>query len=203
MSEAEVGEVDAVDGAVVFHAIEASGFDVVDIAIAFSDEAVEVAAEGGIFARQIFLKETVIAGVGINRAFEHHDGCVWACLTENFYEVVGQGVTHHLRAVGHRIDEIDVGVSGRAAQKVAMKLREVSKGRQVICVTHLSQIAAMADCHMRISKSVRDGKTYTEVERLDIEGRKRELARITGGLNVTELQLRNAEEMLRSAGVLK
>lgn len=100
-------------------------------------------------------------------------------------------------------DEIDVGVSGRAAQKVAMKLREVSKGRQVICVTHLSQIAAMADCHMRISKSVRDGKTYTEVERLDIEGRKRELARITGGLNVTELQLRNAEEMLRSAGVLK
>ena len=99
-------------------------------------------------------------------------------------------------------DEIDVGVSGRAAQKIAMKLKEVSNGRQVICVTHLSQIAAQADRHMKISKSVKNDKTYTKVEPLDIEGRKYELARITGGLEITELQLQNAEEMLKSAGVL-
>ncbi|MEI6580531.1 MAG: DNA repair protein RecN, partial [Eubacteriales bacterium] len=96
-------------------------------------------------------------------------------------------------------DEIDAGVSGRAAQKVAMKLRQVSKGRQVICVTHLAQIAAQADNHMLISKSVRDGKTYTQVDSLNIEGRKGELARIIGGLKVTELQLKSAEEMLREA----
>ena len=99
-------------------------------------------------------------------------------------------------------DEIDAGLSGRAAQKVAMKLKEVSRGRQVICVTHSAQIAAQADCHMRISKSVSDGKTYTKVERLDTEGRKYEIARIPGGLDVTELQLKSAEEMLRNAGNL-
>ena len=99
-------------------------------------------------------------------------------------------------------DAIDAGLSGRAAQKVAMKLKEVSRGRQVICVTHSAQIAAQADCHMRISKSVSDGKTYTKVERLDTEGRKYEIARITGGLYVTELQLKSAEEMLRNAGNL-
>lgn len=96
-------------------------------------------------------------------------------------------------------DEIDAGVSGRAARKVAMKLREVSKGRQVICVTHLAQIAAHADEHLLITKSVRDGKTYTEVTRLGFEGRKREIARINSGLDVTELQLKNAEEMLKAA----
>ena len=97
-------------------------------------------------------------------------------------------------------DEIDTGLSGRAAQKVAMKLKEVSCGRQVICVTHSAQIAAQADCHMKISKSVSDGKTYTKVERLDTEGRIHEIARITGGLEVTELQLKSAEEMLKNAG---
>ena len=96
-------------------------------------------------------------------------------------------------------DEIDAGVSGRAAQKVAMKLKEVSKGRQVICVTHLAQIAAHADEQLLISKAVRDGKTYTEVKSLDFEGRVGEIARINGGLDVTELQLRNAEEMLKAA----
>ncbi|NLO45389.1 MAG: DNA repair protein RecN [Clostridiales bacterium] len=96
-------------------------------------------------------------------------------------------------------DEIDAGVSGRAAQKVAMKLREVSRGRQVICVTHLAQIAAHADEQLLVSKSTRGGKTFTDVTRLDFEGRKREIARITGGLKVTELQLKNAEEMLKSA----
>ncbi len=100
-------------------------------------------------------------------------------------------------------DEIDVGVSGRAAQKVAMKLKEVSNGHQVICVTHLSQIAAQADCHMKISKSVKNEKTYTKIERLDFEGRKQELARITGGLDITDLQLKNAEEMLNNAGAFK
>ena len=97
-------------------------------------------------------------------------------------------------------DEIDTGLSGRAAQKVAMKLKEVSRGRQVICVTHSAQIAAQADCHMKISKSVSDGKTYTKVECLDTEGRIHEIARITGGLEVTELQLKSAEEMLKNAG---
>ncbi len=96
-------------------------------------------------------------------------------------------------------DEIDSGVSGRAAQKVAMKLKQVSKGRQVICVTHLAQIAAFADNHLLVKKSVRAGKTYTEVELLDLQGRKNELARIIGGLTVTEKQLASAEEMLNNA----
>ena len=96
-------------------------------------------------------------------------------------------------------DEVDAGVSGRAAQKVAMKLRQVSKGRQVICVTHLAQIAAQADSHLLISKSVHNGKTYTQVDKLNQEGRKNELARIIGGLRVTQLQLQSAEEMLRDA----
>ena len=95
-------------------------------------------------------------------------------------------------------DEIDTGVSGRAAQKVGRKLAQVAATHQVICVTHLSQIAVMADTHLFISKSVRDGKTYTAVQELDFEGRKREIARINGG-TVTALQLQNAEEMLRSA----
>lgn len=99
-------------------------------------------------------------------------------------------------------DEIDAGVSGRAAHKVGQKLRQVSLGRQVICVTHLAQIAAMADHHLLISKSVKDGKTFTRVDSLDIPGRKRELARIIGGLNVTELQLHSAEEMLRQSGII-
>lgn len=100
-------------------------------------------------------------------------------------------------------DEIDAGVSGRAAQKVAMKLRQVSKGRQVVCVTHLAQIAAQADNHLLISKSVHDGKTYTKVEKLNMEGRKNELARIIGGLSVTQLQLESAEEMLMQANNLE
>ena len=100
-------------------------------------------------------------------------------------------------------DEIDAGVSGSAAQKVGQKLAQVSHSHQVICVTHLMQIAAMADAHLRISKSVRDGKTYTAVEPLDFEGRKREIARIGAGSDVTALQLQNAEEMLYTAEQLK
>ena len=100
-------------------------------------------------------------------------------------------------------DEIDTGVSGSAAQKVGQKLSQVSASHQVICVTHLAQIAVMADAHLRISKSVRDGKTYTAVEPLDFEGRKYEVARIGAGSDVTALQLQNAEEMLRAAEKIK
>ena len=93
-------------------------------------------------------------------------------------------------------DEVDTGVSGRAAQKVAEKLKAVARNKQVLCVTHLPQIAAMGDTHLLIAKGERDGRTYTTVTPLDIEGRKRELARIIGGANITETTLKSAEEML-------
>ncbi len=93
-------------------------------------------------------------------------------------------------------DEIDSGVSGRAALKVASKLKEVSVGRQVLCVTHLGQLMAYADNHYLIEKKAKDGKTYTSVTLLDYEGRKLEIARITSGGEITEAQLKNAEEML-------
>ena len=94
-------------------------------------------------------------------------------------------------------DEVDTGVSGRAAQKVAEKLRSVAAHKQVLCVTHLPQLAALANTHLLIAKSERDGRTFTSVTPLDIEGRKRELARIIGGANITETTLKSAEEMLR------
>ena len=97
-------------------------------------------------------------------------------------------------------DEIDTGVSGRAAQKIAMKLRQVSEGRQVICVTHLAQIASQGDVHLYISKSVRDSKTYTEVTTLLDERRVYEIARIMGGIEITDLQMQSAREMLEKAG---
>ncbi len=96
-------------------------------------------------------------------------------------------------------DEIDTGISGSAAQKVGLKLREVSRTRQVICVTHLAQIASLADAHFQIKKHVEHDRTYTNVTALDHEGRKRELARIMGGTEITELLLQNAEEMLQMA----
>jgi len=94
-------------------------------------------------------------------------------------------------------DEVDTGVSGRAAQKVAEKLRSVAAHKQVLCVTHLPQLAALANTHLLIAKSERNGRTYTSVTPLDIEGRKRELARIIGGTNITDTTLKSAEEMLR------
>ena len=94
-------------------------------------------------------------------------------------------------------DEVDTGVSGRAAQKVAEKLRSVARNKQVLCVTHLPQLAAMGDTHLLIAKGERDGRTYTTVTPLDLEGRKKELARIIGGANITETTLKSAEEMLR------
>ena len=93
-------------------------------------------------------------------------------------------------------DEVDTGVSGRAAQKVAEKLRSVAKNKQVLCVTHLPQIAALGETHLLIAKSERDGRTYTTVTPLDLEGRKSELARIIGGASITETTLKSAEEML-------
>ena len=95
-------------------------------------------------------------------------------------------------------DEVDAGVSGRAAQKVAEKLLAVSRGKQVLCVTHLPQIAAMADSHLLIAKSVRAGRTFTNVTPLDRDGRITELARIIGGTDITENTRRSAAEMLRS-----
>ena len=95
-------------------------------------------------------------------------------------------------------DEVDTGVSGRAAQKVAEKLRSVARTKQVLCVTHLPQLAALADTHLLIAKEERSGRTYTTVEPLDLEGRKRELARIIGGANITEITLKSAEEMLNA-----
>ena len=94
-------------------------------------------------------------------------------------------------------DEVDTGVSGRAAQKVAQKLHSVARHKQVLCVTHLPQLAAMADTHFRIAKEERDGRTFTTVTPLDLEGRKMELARIIGGAVITETTLKSAEEMLR------
>lgn len=96
-------------------------------------------------------------------------------------------------------DEIDTGVSGSAAEKIALKLSEVSRGRQVICVTHLARIAAQADTHMRITKSSTEEKTFTQIEALDFEGRAAEIARITAGGGVTALQLETAREMLIKA----
>ena len=93
-------------------------------------------------------------------------------------------------------DEVDTGVSGRAAQKVAQKLRSVAKTKQVLCVTHLPQLAAMGDTHLLIAKQERGGRTYTTVTPLDMEGRKRELARIIGGASITDTTLKSAEEML-------
>ena len=96
-------------------------------------------------------------------------------------------------------DEIDTGVSGIAAQRVGEKLYAVSRGKQVLCVTHLPQIAAMADSHYRIAKEERGGRTYTEVLALDREGRAAELARLHGGDNITLITLASAEEQLGAA----
>ena len=99
-------------------------------------------------------------------------------------------------------DEVDTGVSGRAAQKVAEKLRAVAKTKQVLCVTHLPQIAAMGDVHFSVEKGERDGRTFTEVERLDRDRRREELARLSGG-TVTQTMLDGAEELLAESEIFK
>ena len=96
-------------------------------------------------------------------------------------------------------DEVDAGISGRAAQKVGQKLRQVAQNRQVLCVTHLAQIAAQANSHLLIEKQVRDARTYTDVRLLDRAGRRYELARILSGADPSRLQLQSADEMLQAA----
>lgn len=96
-------------------------------------------------------------------------------------------------------DEVDTGVSGRAAQKVAEKMARISRRKQVLCVTHLPQLAAMADTHFSVEKGERGGRTYTEVRRLDREQRRRELALLTGGSHVSQTMLDGAEELLVQA----
>ena len=95
-------------------------------------------------------------------------------------------------------DEIDTGISGSSSQKVGFKLKQVSKNKQVICITHQAQIASLADTHYLIKKSVENDKTYTQIKQLDFDGRKKEIARIIGGVEITDLTLKHAEEMILS-----
>ncbi|MBE6965107.1 MAG: DNA repair protein RecN [Ruminococcaceae bacterium] len=96
-------------------------------------------------------------------------------------------------------DEIDTGVSGRAAQHIAEKLYKLSEKKQVLCVTHLAQISAMSDNHFKIEKREHDGRTFTDIIPLDKMGRAEEIARITGGSSISETTLKNAEEILQFA----
>lgn len=96
-------------------------------------------------------------------------------------------------------DEVDTGVSGRAAQRVAEKMARISRRKQVLCVTHLPQLAAMADTHFSVEKGESGGRTYTSVTRLSREERREEIARLTGGSHVSEVMLSGAEELLREA----
>jgi DNA repair protein RecN (Recombination protein N) len=107
--------------------------------------------------------------------------------------------SHQAGAETMVFDEIDTGVSGIAAQRVGEKLAQLSQDKQVLCVTHLPQIAAMADTHFIIEKTVQSGQTYTRVSPLGLEGRIQEIARLYGGDQVTELTLRSAEEQLKAA----
>ena len=97
-------------------------------------------------------------------------------------------------------DEVDTGISGRAAYKVGVKLREVSRSRQIICITHLAQLAAQADTHLLIQKKVEGGRTFTSVRPLAFAERRDELARINGGEVITDTMRRTAEELLNNAG---
>ena len=96
-------------------------------------------------------------------------------------------------------DEVDTGVSGRAAQRVAEKMAHISRKKQVLCVTHLPQLAAMADTHFSVEKGEANGRTYTKVQQLDRDQRKAELARLTGGAHISEVMLSGAEELLSDA----
>lgn len=100
-------------------------------------------------------------------------------------------------------DEIDTGISGRTAQKVSEKMSRIAKEHQVIVVTHLPQIAAMADTHFEISKSVNNGRTITSIETLSEEGKIKELARMLGGVTITDKVLENAKDMKNQADEIK
>ena len=110
-----------------------------------------------------------------------------------------KNVIVHNDTIGTLIfDEIDTGVSGRASRKIGLKLKAVSEGTQVITVTHSAQIASAADAHFLIQKDFDNDRTYTKISSLDFEGRKKELARIMGGLNITDALLKSADELLLS-----
>lgn len=96
-------------------------------------------------------------------------------------------------------DEVDTGVSGRVAQMVGQKLSHIAKKHQVLCITHLPQIASMSDNHYLIEKSVEGNKTKTSIRHLDVEGKKQEIARILGGMKITETTLMHAQEMIEDA----
>jgi DNA repair protein RecN (Recombination protein N) len=98
-------------------------------------------------------------------------------------------------------DEVDSGVSGKTAQKIGVLLKEVSRQSQVLCVTHLAQIAAMADNHLLITKKAIENQTFTQVSQLDHEGRRREVARIVGGINITETTLNTADELIAAGNL--
>ena len=100
-------------------------------------------------------------------------------------------------------DEIDVGISGRTAQMVAMKICTISRKHQVICITHLPQIAAMAHHHYLIEKRVNDEKTVTEIEKLGSDREIDELARLIGGAKITETVISSAKEMKELASKAK
>jgi len=100
-------------------------------------------------------------------------------------------------------DEIDTGISGRTAQMVGRKLAILSSGHQVICITHLPQIAAMADSHFSIHKEVSDGMTITGIEKLDKKEQTAELARMLGGLEITQASLENAADLIEQAEMFK
>ena len=95
-------------------------------------------------------------------------------------------------------DEIDTGVSGKTSQKIGIKLRRVSEGGQVLCITHSAQIAAAADTHFKISKAEKDGRTETSLTALDREGRINELSRIMGGIEITDTVKKTAEELINA-----
>ena len=100
-------------------------------------------------------------------------------------------------------DEIDTGVSGRAAQKIAEKINKISSNKQILCITHLAQIAAMADTHYLIEKAVEDNRTFTKVSPLDDNLRKNELARIIGGAQITDTTVKAAAEMIELADSIR
>ena len=108
-----------------------------------------------------------------------------------------------IRSASMIFDEIDTGVSGIAASRVGEKLARLGRESQVICVTHLPQIAAMADIHFNIYKSTENERAYTYISRLDRTGRTQEIARLTGGDNITETVLQAAEELLTSADTFR
>ena len=95
-------------------------------------------------------------------------------------------------------DEIDAGVSGGTSEKIGIKLKEMSCGTQTLCITHSPQIAALADTHLRIRKKVVDGRAESEIEELDENGRVSEIARIIGGVSVTDTQRDAAREMIEN-----